>query len=108
MPVATLTATKPPKQEAPAASPDLTVIKARQKAAWASGNYAVVGTTLQIVGEELCEALDLTARERKCSTWLPATEMSVSPPRGAGATLFQRTTWRPCWSAAVPALWPKA
>jgi len=60
MPVATLTATKPPKQEVPAASPDLTVIKARQKAAWASGNYAVVGTTLQIVGEELCEALDLT------------------------------------------------
>ena len=26
---------------------------------WSSGDYAVVGTTLQIVGEELCEALDL-------------------------------------------------
>ncbi len=64
MPVATLTATNPPKQEVPAASPDLTVIKARQKAAWASGNYAVVGTTLQIVGEELCEALDLTSGKK--------------------------------------------
>ncbi len=64
MPVATLTATKLPKQELPAASPDLTVIKARQKAAWASGNYAVVGTTLQIVGEELCEALDLTSGKK--------------------------------------------
>ncbi|MGA7311321.1 MAG: class I SAM-dependent methyltransferase [Pseudolabrys sp.] len=34
-------------------------MKARQKSAWSSGDYAIVGTTLQIVGEELCEALDL-------------------------------------------------
>lgn len=34
-------------------------IKQRQQASWASGDYAVVGTTLQIVGEQLCEALDL-------------------------------------------------
>ena len=39
--------------------PDLRAIKSRQQDAWAAGNYAVVGTTLQIVGEELCEALDL-------------------------------------------------
>jgi len=38
---------------------DLAAVKARQKAAWSAGNYAVVGTTLQIVGENLCEALDL-------------------------------------------------
>jgi ubiquinone/menaquinone biosynthesis C-methylase UbiE len=38
---------------------DLRAVKARQQAAWASGDYAVVGTTLQIVGEELCEALDV-------------------------------------------------
>jgi ubiquinone/menaquinone biosynthesis C-methylase UbiE len=38
---------------------DLTALKTRQQAAWSSGNYAVVGTTLQIVGEQLCEALDL-------------------------------------------------
>ena len=59
MPTATLTGAKP---VTPAASADLTVIKARQKAAWSSGNYAVVGTTLQIVGEELCEALDVLHR----------------------------------------------
>jgi SAM-dependent methyltransferase len=40
---------------------DLTAVKTRQKAAWATGDYAVVGTTLQIVGELLCEALDLRA-----------------------------------------------
>lgn len=40
-------------------APDLTALKMRQQAAWASGNYAIVGTTLQIVGEQLCEALDL-------------------------------------------------
>src|SRR6476660_10609866 len=57
MPAATLTAAKPARQET--ASPDLAAIKARQKAAWSSGDYAIVGTTLQIVGEELCEALDL-------------------------------------------------
>ena len=38
---------------------DLAAVKARQQGAWSSGDYAVVGTTLQIVGEELCEALDL-------------------------------------------------
>jgi 2-polyprenyl-3-methyl-5-hydroxy-6-metoxy-1,4-benzoquinol methylase len=44
--------------------PDYTAIKQKQQATWASGNYAVVGTTLQIVGETLCEALDLRAGER--------------------------------------------
>jgi ubiquinone/menaquinone biosynthesis C-methylase UbiE len=38
---------------------DLAAVKTRQQAAWSTGNYAVVGTTLQIVGETLCEALDL-------------------------------------------------
>lgn len=42
-------------------TPDLASLKIRQQAAWSSGNYAVVGTTLQIVGEQLCEALDLRA-----------------------------------------------
>ena len=36
----------------------LVELKTRQHAAWSSGDYAIVGTTLQIVGEELCEALD--------------------------------------------------
>jgi SAM-dependent methyltransferase len=46
------------------ASVDLTAVKARQQGAWSTGNYAVVGTTLQIVGENLCEALDLRAGMR--------------------------------------------
>jgi SAM-dependent methyltransferase len=40
---------------------DFAAVKTRQQAAWSTGNYAVVGTTLQIVGESLCEALDLRA-----------------------------------------------
>jgi ubiquinone/menaquinone biosynthesis C-methylase UbiE len=43
------------------AQPDLAALKARQQGAWASGDYAVVGTTLQIVGEQLCESLDIRA-----------------------------------------------
>jgi len=43
---------------------DLKALKARQQAAWSSGDYAVIGTTLQIVGEELCEALDLHSGQR--------------------------------------------
>ncbi len=39
--------------------PDYTAIKAKQNAAWASGDYARIGTTLQIVGEDLAEAMDL-------------------------------------------------
>lgn len=38
---------------------DLSAVKNKQQAAWSAGDYAVVGTTLQIVGESLCEALDL-------------------------------------------------
>jgi SAM-dependent methyltransferase len=43
---------------------DLAAVKNKQHLAWSSGDYAVVGTTLQIVGESLCEALDLHAGER--------------------------------------------
>ena len=43
------------------ATPELAALKIRQQVAWSSGNYAVVGTTLQIVGEQLCEAMDLRA-----------------------------------------------
>ena len=43
---------------------DLEALKGRQRKAWSSGDYAVVGTTLQIVGEGLCEALDLRSGER--------------------------------------------
>jgi SAM-dependent methyltransferase len=51
-------------QEPTPVQPDLKAIKARQQGAWSSGDYAVVGTTLQIVGEDLCEAIDLRAGQR--------------------------------------------
>ncbi len=43
---------------------ELEVVKARQHGAWSSGDYAVVGTTLQIVGEQLCEALDIRSGQK--------------------------------------------
>lgn len=43
---------------------DLAVVKQKQRAAWSAGDYAVVGTTLQIVGESLCEAIDLRAGQK--------------------------------------------
>jgi len=43
---------------------DLAAIKARQQGIWSSGDYAIVGTTLQIVGEELCEALDIRSGQK--------------------------------------------
>ncbi len=43
---------------------DLNAIKGRQHVAWSSGNYAAVGSTLQIVGEMLCEAVDLRSNQR--------------------------------------------
>ena len=42
-------------------APDFTAIKQRQQATWASGDYAAIGTTLQIVGETLAEAADVRA-----------------------------------------------
>jgi ubiquinone/menaquinone biosynthesis C-methylase UbiE len=51
--------------QSPAPAPiDLKAVKTRQQGAWSSGDYAVVGTTLQIVGEELCEALDLRSGQK--------------------------------------------
>ncbi len=44
-------------------SPDYAAIKKRQQSTWASGDYAVIGTTLQIVGETLAEAVDVRADE---------------------------------------------
>jgi ubiquinone/menaquinone biosynthesis C-methylase UbiE len=49
--------------ETRAAAPDHSAIKQRQQATWASGDFAVIGTTLQIVGESLAEAADVRAGE---------------------------------------------
>ncbi len=48
----------------PAENDRLAAIKARQQTMWASGDYGVIGVTLQIVGELLAEAADIQATDR--------------------------------------------
>jgi SAM-dependent methyltransferase len=60
MTLTTLLAAPPPARQ----PFDSAALKARQWGAWSAGDYAVVGTTLQIVGEQLCETLDLRAGSR--------------------------------------------
>jgi hypothetical protein len=64
MVAATLATTEPVKPVLAPTLPDLGAIKTRQQGAWSAGDYAIVGTTLQIVGEALCEALDLRAGQK--------------------------------------------
>jgi SAM-dependent methyltransferase len=51
-------------QAASPATIDFAAVKSRQQIAWGSGDYAIIGTTLQIVGETLCEAVDLRSNQR--------------------------------------------
>ncbi|HWO21029.1 MAG TPA: class I SAM-dependent methyltransferase [Kofleriaceae bacterium] len=62
---------------------DLAAVKTKQQATWATGNYAIVGTTLQIVGESLCEALDL---------WPGSRVLDVAAGNG-NATLAAARRW---------------
>lgn len=50
-------------QTVQATTPDLAVIRTRQQATWASGDFGRIGVRLQIVGESLCEAADVKAGE---------------------------------------------
>lgn len=43
---------------------DFSAIKQRQQATWASGDFAMIGITLQIVGELLAEAVEVNADEQ--------------------------------------------
>jgi ubiquinone/menaquinone biosynthesis C-methylase UbiE len=87
------------KQTARADTVDLSAVKKRQQTAWSSGDYAVVGTTLQIVGEELCEALDLRAGE---------TVLDVAAGNG-NATLAAARRWGEVTSTDyVPSLLDRA
>jgi len=60
----TTVTTQPPARSGPSSAPDLEAIKARQQTTWASGDFGQIGTRLQIVGESICEAVDLMAGER--------------------------------------------
>lgn len=61
MSATTETILNPASTTATPTAPNFDAIKSKQKAAWSAGDYSVVGVTLQIVGESLCEALDLRA-----------------------------------------------
>src|SRR4029078_8046805 len=52
------------EQPARANEIDFAAVKTRQQAMWASGDFAVIGTTLQMFGESLCEAVDLESGSR--------------------------------------------
>lgn len=54
----------PPRPVETTAGLDLAAIKAKQQTVWSAGDYSVIGTTLQIVGETLCEAADVSTGER--------------------------------------------
>jgi len=61
----TLAVSTPSKEKASIpATPDYAAVKQRQQATWASGDYAIIGVTLQIVGEALAEAADIRSGER--------------------------------------------
>lgn len=55
---------QPQGAAAPMPAPDFDAIKQRQQATWASGDFAIIGVTLQIVGESLAEAADVRANEQ--------------------------------------------
>src|SRR5258707_13362583 len=59
----TLAECTPAKKTSLPAAPDYAAIKQRQQTTWASGDFAIIGTTLQIVGESLAEAADVRAGE---------------------------------------------
>ena len=60
----TLATSNSPTKPIAEAQPDFDAIKQKQQATWASGDFAVIGTTLQIVGENLVEAADVRSGER--------------------------------------------
>jgi ubiquinone/menaquinone biosynthesis C-methylase UbiE len=78
---------------------DLEAVKARQQIMWASGDFAVIGTTLQIVGETLCETLDVDSGSRV---------LDVACGNGNAALAAARRWWRVTGLDYVPALLRRA
>ena len=82
----------------PSAAPDFAAIKGRQQAAWASGDFAIIGVTLQIVGETLAEAADIRAGE---------TVLDVAAGNGNATLAAARRFARVTSTDYVPALLDK-
>jgi len=61
--------------------PDVNAVKARQQAAWSTGDYAVIDATLLSVAESLCEAVDLHASQRVLDVPLVAATPPLAPDR---------------------------
>jgi len=78
---------------------DFDALKARQHGAWSSGDYSVVGTTLQIVGESLCETLDIRAG---------STVLDVAAGNGNGSLAAARRWCDVTATDYVPALLDRA
>ncbi len=74
---------------------ELEAVKTRQRAAWASGDFGIIGTTLQIVGESLCEAVDLRAG---------ATVLDVAAGNGNASLAAARRWGKVTSTDYVPAL----
>jgi len=77
------------------AAPDLAAIKAKQQATWASGDFGIIGTTLQIVGETLCEAVDLRSGSKV---------LDVAAGNGKCSLAEARRWWDVTSTDYVPAL----
>lgn len=80
-------------------TPDFSAVKQRQQATWASGDYAVIGTTLQIVGETLAEAADVRAGDEV---------LDVAAGNGNASLAAARRFARVTASDYVPSLLAKA
>lgn len=78
---------------------ELSPLKARQQATWGTGDYAIIGVTLQIVGETLCEALDLRAGQ---------SVLDVAAGNGNASMAAARRWCRVTASDYVPALLNRA
>jgi SAM-dependent methyltransferase len=81
------------------ALPAFSSVKSRQQAIWASGDFAVIGSTLQLVGEDLCEAMDLRAGQ---------TVLDVAAGNGNAALAAARRFCNVTASDYVPALLERA
>jgi len=94
------TTTSAPASDAqPPAAVNLDAVKAKQQATWSDGDYAVIGTTLQIVGESLCEAVDVRSGSRV---------LDVAAGNGNAALAAARRWCEVTASDYVPALLERA